>query len=187
MTGDLDRRVRRTLAAITEAYCDLVEERPGRNITVAALASKADIHRRTFYLHYRGVSDLKASLEDGLIADFNHLLLTYRPVPNAPSSSYFLESLVEYIAINLPLCRTLFSDGQTSLIDKLFALVHNYGSQLIGSSSSTPDARRRQRYILTFYCAGMVGIWRDWFSAPTDYSVDQMVLLVGELAADMPD
>ena len=55
-----DRRVRRTRHAIHSAFRALVARDGFRNITVSALAREANIDRKTFYLHYRGLDDLMA-------------------------------------------------------------------------------------------------------------------------------
>jgi AcrR family transcriptional regulator len=54
----LDRRVRRTRAALTQALIELVLEKRYRSITVQDLLDRADVGRSTFYSHYRGKDDL---------------------------------------------------------------------------------------------------------------------------------
>ena len=54
----LDRRVRRTRAALTRALVDLVLAKRYRSITVQDLLDRADVGRSTFYSHYRGKDDL---------------------------------------------------------------------------------------------------------------------------------
>ena len=53
-----DRRVVRTRKAIREAFFKLMENQDYHKITIASVAREADIDRKTFYLHYRSVSDL---------------------------------------------------------------------------------------------------------------------------------
>lgn len=58
----VDKRVRRTEKAITEAFFSLLETRDYDKITVSALACEARIDRKTFYLHYRSVDELADSI-----------------------------------------------------------------------------------------------------------------------------
>ena len=44
--------------AIREAFFKLMENQDYHKITIASVAREADIDRKTFYLHYRSVSDL---------------------------------------------------------------------------------------------------------------------------------
>ena len=53
-----DRRVVRPRKAIREAFFKLMENQDYHKITIASVAREADIDRKTFYLHYRSVSDL---------------------------------------------------------------------------------------------------------------------------------
>ena len=53
-----DRRVVRTKKAIREALLALVREKGYDKVTIAAIARKADIDRKTFYLHYDSVDEV---------------------------------------------------------------------------------------------------------------------------------
>ena len=57
-----DRRVRKTKSAIRKAYFELVEERGCARIPISELARRADIDRKTFYLHYETISDIVKEL-----------------------------------------------------------------------------------------------------------------------------
>jgi hypothetical protein len=48
----VDRRTRRTLSAIREAFITLVNQKDISKITIRDIAELADINRATFYLHY---------------------------------------------------------------------------------------------------------------------------------------
>ncbi|MBL7492569.1 TetR/AcrR family transcriptional regulator [Frankia sp. AgB1.9] len=57
----LDRRSRRSRAAMEGALMRLVGERDLAQITVSDVTTLADVNRTTFYLHYSDVHDLAAS------------------------------------------------------------------------------------------------------------------------------
>lgn len=54
----MDRRVAKTRKNITEAYFELLMKNRDSKITIAEIARKADIDRKTFYLHYDSVDDI---------------------------------------------------------------------------------------------------------------------------------
>ena len=54
----LDRRVRRTKAALIGAFNHLVMNRRQRRIRVADIVEQARVGRSTFYEHYRGADDI---------------------------------------------------------------------------------------------------------------------------------
>lgn len=54
----MDRRIVKTKTAIQEAYFNLLmENRPGK-ITISEIARRANIDRKTFYLHYDSIEDI---------------------------------------------------------------------------------------------------------------------------------
>lgn len=62
-----DRRVAKTRAAIAEAFWELLADSELSHITISAIARKASIDRKTFYLHYRSIDDLLAALIDDTV------------------------------------------------------------------------------------------------------------------------
>ena len=60
---NLDLRVRRTLRNIREAFYELILEEDFHQISITELTKRADINRKTFYLHYNSLDDLVDELE----------------------------------------------------------------------------------------------------------------------------
>jgi AcrR family transcriptional regulator len=58
----IDRRIVKTKRAITVALLQLLSEKPLEEITITELTLKADINRKTFYLHYTGIEDVANEL-----------------------------------------------------------------------------------------------------------------------------
>ena len=54
----MDRRVAKTRETIRQAYFDLVLEKGGKRVTVSEIARKANIDRKTFYLHYQSTEEI---------------------------------------------------------------------------------------------------------------------------------
>ena len=53
-----DPRVVRTRALISDAFLELLDANPLSKITVSAIATKAGVNRKTFYLHFSSVEEL---------------------------------------------------------------------------------------------------------------------------------
>ena len=53
-----DRRVTRTKAALTAALFELLGEKDFSKISVTELTRRADVDRKTFYLHYQTVDEI---------------------------------------------------------------------------------------------------------------------------------
>lgn len=56
----MDRRVKKTKAAIRKAYFELLKDKEDSSISISELARRADIDRKTFYLHYDSTEDIVA-------------------------------------------------------------------------------------------------------------------------------
>lgn len=72
-----DRRVRKTKKAIQDVFCEMTKEKKLNEITIKELCAKADINKSTFYLHYRDIYDLAASIQDILIKDICAIIEEY--------------------------------------------------------------------------------------------------------------
>ena len=57
-TNRTDRRIEKTIKATETAYFELLSEKKNDRITITELADRANIDRKTFYLHYNSVDDV---------------------------------------------------------------------------------------------------------------------------------
>ena len=53
-----DRRVERTRNAIINAFKEMIVEKEFKEITIKELAERANINRKTFYLHYESMEEI---------------------------------------------------------------------------------------------------------------------------------
>lgn len=70
----MDRRIKKTKEAIRQAYFDLLKETGKTKLSVAEIARRADIDRKTFYLHYQTPDDIMKDFEDEKLNELLHLL-----------------------------------------------------------------------------------------------------------------
>ncbi len=59
-----DRRVQKTRTAIREAFASLVMEKEYQHLTVSEIAKRANIDRKTFYLHYENIDGIMGEMEE---------------------------------------------------------------------------------------------------------------------------
>lgn len=74
MTGSSDLRVIKTRRTIRETLIVLMGEKELSDITVSELSARAMINRKTFYRHYKTVSDVVTELENEILAEFSDIL-----------------------------------------------------------------------------------------------------------------
>ena len=56
-----------TIAHILDAFWELYKERPFEKITASAVASKANVHRSTFYRYFTDTQNVLEKFEDDLL------------------------------------------------------------------------------------------------------------------------
>ena len=70
----LDRRVVKTKAAMRQAFTELLNEKPLREIRVKELSERIHINRGTFYQYYRDLYDMRDHLEEELYDEFRQTI-----------------------------------------------------------------------------------------------------------------
>ena len=70
----MDRRIRKTRAALKGALANLMLVKQVKDISVRELTDLADVNRGTFYLHYKDVFDLLEKTEDDILEEFKETL-----------------------------------------------------------------------------------------------------------------
>lgn len=76
MSNPKDLRVIKTRQNIRNALGSLLSEQELPDITITALCERAQINRKTFYRHYRSISDVISEFENELLSDFSDILKT---------------------------------------------------------------------------------------------------------------
>lgn len=71
----VDRRIERTRNAIINAFKEMIIDKEFKEITIKELAERANINRKTFYLHYKSMEeilfDLTVELSDQIFESLN--------------------------------------------------------------------------------------------------------------------
>ena len=69
-----DRRIRKTKKALRAALVRLLSKESIAEITIKELTDEADVHRGTFYHHYRDAFDLKEQVEEEIGQELDEVL-----------------------------------------------------------------------------------------------------------------
>lgn len=70
---DNDKRVIRTKNAIKTALFNIMETKDISEITISELTAQANVNRRTFYTHYKSITDILSEIESDLVAALKQL------------------------------------------------------------------------------------------------------------------
>ena len=167
-TERYDRRVERTRNAIITAFKEMIVEKEFKEITIKELAERANINRKTFYLHYESMEeilfDLKTQLkfidieklndnesiinfEDGL-----YNIYTQEFLPHSPDILSTIQIPAKYEDV-------LNSDGDAPIFD-------NYLMTLVDKDADC--------YLLLLQCLGLC------ISNVRGYRTKKSLFLVGD-------
>lgn len=182
----LDRRVRRTRAAIKNSYLTLCKQKPAGQITVKEIMSLANVNRATFYAHFANLEELGAAIElDAAesIATRCEKALTGSTVECAADAARIvcdvaMEDTEELARVVLP---SATGSGKTLLRDRAWA---RWGASVsgaaapgasiagIGFGESTVSTGDELMFDLLF--EGCVGVAAQWLTEPENINPDQV-------------
>lgn len=167
-----NRRIRMTKRMIKEALLELLEQRDLVNISVTAICEAADVHRSTFYKHYRDQADLLRDLEQDYL---DRVPTPAKELGQLDEEELLLETTAffDYVKDNERTFRILFgestsSDFTTRLIDLLCT---KYADPSKGDDVAS--------YYAHLYIAnGTVGILRKWINSGFPVSSREMAKMM---------
>lgn len=170
-----DRRVVRTRKAIREAFFKLMENQDYHKITIASVAREADIDRKTFYLHYRSVSDLV----DEVIRDEAQKIVASCREALRSDGDKGLDVSKLFQSISLALApdmtrskRVLQHVSLQDVLDRLEASLVDVlmEDNVLGLRRDDPYVP----YIVSFFCAGLVAMYRRWLIADSEIPLESL-------------
>jgi len=162
MTVKGDRRVRRTQKALRDALTQLLMEKSLKEISVIELVEQADINRGTFYLHYRDIYDLYASIEEEIVREFFEIFRKHHR--GGASMMPIIIEAFEYLGRNADICRFILGSEGSEFLDRLIETgkpqTASEWEQLFPGVSPADH-----ELYYTFITSGCVGLIRRWFKA----------------------
>jgi AcrR family transcriptional regulator len=166
----IDRRVRRTRAALQQALIELLPCKPYEQITVEDICAAGDIGRSTFYAHYRGKEDLqRAAIGDRL---GNMLAERRRASPGASPTLVILEHVRDYRRLHRGPIR---GRGTSVAIEALRRSVTDMLRDEVGTSSTETAFERdfRTRYLVGAFMEVLIW-WLDRGARETPEQVEEV-------------
>lgn len=167
----VDRRVRKSEAAMAEALLALMEQKPLAQITVRELVDEADVNRSTFYRHYLDIPDMTERLGDELIEGIHAILLEYKDNPGTGIPAECVTEVFEYLQENRRMFLALEGAGgdmrfPRAMDEMLKAYAHEHLWPKYGIGASDP----RLPLIFSFFMTGLFALMREWLAG--DYPQD---------------
>lgn len=175
-----DRRVDRTLKNIRTAFSELVIEKEIEQITIKELAERADINRKTFYMHYPCIEDLIDEIERNIIDRFMEILEHYDFFDSNFDIYRLMNSFSEVINEDLDFYKKLLASSccrifLTQLKDKLKEfLITKYRRYILLDEVTL-------NLYAEYIASGIISMYEEWFSTGTNLSLEEMSNLAGNI------
>lgn len=170
----IDRRIKKSQKSIWDAFISLLLDEGFDQITVKAITEKADICRKTFYLHYE---DKYALLNTLVQRQLEELEL----ICEQKKDMEFIEGTIiwfKYFEEHKDLLGALFLSDSTFVFRKqLLNFMMNETDKKMLNINPAMD----KEIVGRFLSSGMLGIIESYVIHQSEVSVDHMARQVGEL------
>ena len=179
-TNRTDRRIEKTIKATETAYFELLSEKKNERITITELADRANIDRKTFYLHYNSVDDvidrhsratvarIMAELENkGFFNDVLDVSVFFETVLAVRE-----EELQEFEVLQDPEITALaWRHAENNLKDMLSDIAYRFFDE--------PDPE--MELSIKFYTAGIMSIFVSYIRQEIDIDPHELVRILSDL------
>lgn len=184
MDGDkaIDRRTRRTKAAIKKAFFEIAGEKGLAKVTVSEVADCADINRKTFYHHYESIESLiddiledearnaASAIRDGLLNDRGEV-----------DVMQLLEVLSERIVVAARRNGAVLAGVDTEKFVRHFEpILARIASEQLPEVYG--DASEEQvRILVTFIFSGLINTFHRWIAVNSEIEMEQLAKILSIL------
>ncbi|MDR3304751.1 MAG: TetR/AcrR family transcriptional regulator [Clostridiales Family XIII bacterium] len=155
---DEDLRVVKTKEAIRQSFRKLIADMPYADITVAELIARAQINRKTFYLHYKDMDALLAEQQSEIAERFAARISRYKAVDDIPSIiREVFERYSEQVGIDE---RIISCDPNMNGLRKTMERIWELNSECVDNLGEFDEHTRG--VITTFLVSSIISIYRYW-------------------------
>ena len=168
----MDKRIEKTKSSIKDALLSLILEYDFNKITVKMITEKANIGRKTFYLHYGCIEDVIDDYKNSISLELEKSLSKNFKNTENDIHNIFID-LTNMIKNNLTFykriakndtyyfMRSVFEEMLESTINKIYNKLYQTGSTNVS-------------YYTSFYAAGIVRLYFDFLKDKIDITLDEV-------------
>jgi AcrR family transcriptional regulator len=173
----VDRRILKSQEAIKKAFVELMSEKRFDGITIQEISDRADVSRRTFYLHYLDKFDLLDKLIEEHIKNLRDLCVSLSDMDFIDGGQFFFE----YFESNYLFFSTMLVGGGELSFRAQFL---EFSVELLKGEVDTGEGKNKglsEEIVLRFVAAAYVEVTEWWFKEGMPHSPRVMAEQVGEL------
>lgn len=157
-----------TKQRIFQAFTELLDKMPFEKITVEMILKQSGLSKSTFYRHFHDKYD---------VLNFNSMALAERLIGQQICRNWkeFLLLMFQAIAEDSRYYRMAFrSSGQNAHSGFLYAYSFSVVENCYLTYNHLTELSTQERYSISHYCHGCVGILQNWLNEPDVLTPEQM-------------
>lgn len=172
-----DLRVRKTREAIHNTFKTMICEMDYHQITIKELTERAQINRKTFYLHYNGLDDLLAELQEEIAENFIRRKVSYGSMKDIRD---LIRLFFEHAA-NMPLFheRLMCSGSYQPVWEKINKRIMDYRRSTNRGVFGLNEYA--ENLIFAYYGANSTLLYRQWVADGKKLSLEELIEVATKL------
>ena len=177
----MDRRIVKTREAIKKAYLDLITEKGTSKISISELARRANIDRKTFYLHYGSTDDVLSEYVENRFNTIVSVMEEHHYFED-PFNVEMLISLLDrfYKEEEKMLLSVAGSDSYDDLWNKIHDILADKVMALYAPLVNIDASEISVFY--DYFTAGVIDVYRRWSRKEYDCDLRHLVEMIGSVA-----
>lgn len=173
MGKKMDRRVEKTKHAIKEAYFGILMEGRGKKLTITEIARRANIDRKTFYLHYGSVEDIIREFTKEKVEEIVRSLKEVIVFEDSFRIKQVFERLNKAVYENLEVFEFLSKNKE---YDYFIEQMRKMLVQIVVESGGKYFSMQENelKFYAEFFVSGIISAYTFWLSTGMPISIDEM-------------
>jgi AcrR family transcriptional regulator len=173
-----DRRITKTKAAIRESFFSILKENKSSKITVTEIAKRANIDRKTFYLHYDSPEAIMDEFYKNLINDFLLILEKNDFFDRSFDVLALFQSLNVLIQRDIDLYRQIAKmPSHASFCEEIKDIVKSVAIETL--SDGITMSKDELEFYAEFYISGIIAAYLKWLRNEVDLTETEVVNILG--------
>lgn len=157
----IDRRKIKTKAIIKEVALNEMLEKNYSQITVKDIAMRANIERKTFYLHFSCIEDVVTEIMKELEVSFTNNMLKYISDNNGYNIKDIFFDISKFVNLKKPLLQRIAMNDSYSFVRVGFENILKNDISLI-LTNVYKNTKPHQIHYATFYASGITKLYVSW-------------------------
>lgn len=177
---DSDKRVIRTKKAIKAALFRIMEEKDISSISISELTQEANVNRRTFYTHYRNITDILDEIEGDLVESLGRLVKEIDPGACRKSAYDLFIGLDSLITVEFDYYFHLVRvDMRGMLMSRLKNVIKEMTDMLLERLCKKHGDNAAS--ISSFIVGGFFNMYLEWHNHSNNVSIEQAASLAAQM------